>query len=99
MSSRAGALPPSIFVELATSVRKPHSFPRLSPAGQSECGIIFSGQTLTCLKKRQPRLPLLIWRAAACCPFSFRFVVATQGIFSPRFAQKTGTPFLYFVHS
>src|SRR5712664_4640908 len=40
------------------------------------------------VKKRQPRLPLLIWSAAACCRFSARFVVATQGILSPGFAQK-----------
>src|SRR5260370_42111939 len=50
---------------------------------------MYSGQSMTWLKERQPRLPLLIWSAAACCRFSVRFGVATQAILSPAgFAQK-----------
>jgi hypothetical protein len=49
---------------------------------------MYSGKSMTWLKERQPRLPLLIWSAAACCRFSVRFGVATQAILSPSLAQK-----------
>jgi hypothetical protein len=43
---------------------------------------------MTWFKKRQPRLPLLIWSAATCYRFYVRFVVATQAILNAGLAEK-----------